>query len=45
VFNGRQFAADLGALLTRMAERHDAGLPPAALPAADLVRLPSHAAP
>jgi predicted O-linked N-acetylglucosamine transferase (SPINDLY family) len=39
VFDGRQFAADLGALLTRMAERHDAGLPPAALPAADLARL------
>jgi predicted O-linked N-acetylglucosamine transferase (SPINDLY family) len=43
VFNGRQFAADLGALLSRMAERHDAGLPPAALPAVDLACLPSQA--
>ncbi|MEY4753661.1 MAG: hypothetical protein RJA44_1336, partial [Pseudomonadota bacterium] len=33
-FDGRRFAADLQALLLRMVERADAGLPPAPLPAA-----------
>jgi predicted O-linked N-acetylglucosamine transferase (SPINDLY family) len=34
LFDGRRFARDLTDLIDRMALRHDAGLPPAALPAA-----------
>ncbi|PXW91926.1 putative O-linked N-acetylglucosamine transferase (SPINDLY family) [Sphaerotilus hippei] len=43
-FDGRQYAKDFEALLLRMVERHEAGLPPAGLPADEPVTLPTQAA-
>lgn len=41
LFDGRRYARDFEQLLTRMVERHDAGLPPAALPAQPFANEPA----